>query len=818
MSFRFILVCTIIFKMQKIVEKGLKIDLHIHSSASKAKDGALVCDGTTDNLHELIERLVSNEVDVFSITDHDCFSQPIYQAAKKFEIEGKVKKVLPGVEFSVGMVDDDKKEKLIHVIAIFDDSSDSGIDRLAKALPVDAIPYDDVTNERFSSEGLCNVLDKIGLNAVLIAHQKNSENSAHPQAQDLSSLGQDRFRELINIEYFDSLEYKSEKRAIYHTLFKKEWNEEDYERVRFITGSDCHQWSAYPKRSSDSTDSDMQYTYIKSLPTFKGLVMAITDDSRIGKSANFYSSIKKFQKSIDLEIDGKDVSIPLSPGVNAIIGDNSIGKSMILHAMTNYCNLDNTHNIPDTRKKDYEKCLSENHMKVKTLIDSEDFSFDSQGDIRFHFENKNFATTFLHGKGPEPTPSTEYVNFINNNLEGFYTSLQTKFEFDDILAKLQSLTICEAPSNYQICSASKCQQNYIDGYKTKNLKRIISSFKTLVDTTGTLITLLTDESDKKALSDYLVSLKSLQTKYTDRQSKEERLTNILVAINAGIDGYNALEDGLQTTAEKDYQSFQDTEGKLISDIARLCLLKSNIGKYDFSIETPYPISFSHNDYGDISLTARFVCKITQIDNNYLHSLIMSVLQKGSDFPDTSVIKEKELTDKIKDANQENGKSGLALLKAKVTKQIQADFQTEEQICKNGSDCTQDYSSGFNASEYFHILSSDDNGKIYIVDQPEDDVSQPGIAHEVVPDLRRMRKKHQIILVTHNPQFVMNLDADNVIFLSKKDQHFLIQSGALEYEDKDYDILKIIEDNLDGGEESIKKRWKRYDKNNQNSSR
>jgi hypothetical protein len=114
--------------------------------------------------------------------------------------------------------------------------------------------------------------------------------------------------------------------------------------------------------------------------------------------------------------------------------------------------------FPIPEKKITRSVFLKNHMKVKTLIDSEDFSFDSQGDIRFHFENKNFATTFLHGKGPEPTPSTEYVNFINNNLEGFYTSLQTKFEFDDILAKLQSLTICEAPSNYQICSASKCQQ------------------------------------------------------------------------------------------------------------------------------------------------------------------------------------------------------------------------------------------------------------------------------------------------------------------------------------------------------------------------
>ena len=80
----------------------------------------------------------------------------------------------------------------------------------------------------------------------------------------------------------------------------------------------------------------------------------------------------------------------------------------------------------------------------------------------------------------------------------------------------------------------------------------------------------------------------------------------------------------------------------------------------------------------------------------------------------------------------------------------------------------------------------------------------------------MSKTRQIVLVTHNPQFVVNLDADNVIVLTRDEKKQLkISSGALEYEDSATNIIQSVADTLDGGIESIRKRWKRYAKNNNN---
>ena len=130
------------------------------------------------------------------------------------------------------------------------------------------------------------------------------------------------------------------------------------------------------------------------------------------------------------------------------------------------------------------------------------------------------------------------------------------------------------------------------------------------------------------------------------------------------------------------------------------------------------------------------------------------------------------------------------------------------------DVTKELSSGFNSKIYFDLISNQtDDNRIYIIDQPEDDVSQPSIKKNILGDFYDMSKNRQVIIITHNPQFIVNLDVDNVIFIGKdENDKIYIQNGALEYYDKDYDILRIVADNIEGGIDSINERWKRYDKN------
>ena len=208
----------------------------------------------------------------------------------------------------------------------------------------------------------------------------------------------------------------------------------------------------------------------------------------------------------------------------------------------------------------------------------------------------------------------------------------------------------------------------------------------------------------------------------------------------------------------------------------------------------------------------FVSKIDveKIDVQYLDGLIEKVLKKGKK------ISIRDLTeDKLKNIINRfpmEIEEALEGLKLKVNTRLEEDFEIKQLITENGKDVFQKLSDGFDARMYFRLLSGEEKNKgIYIVDQPEDHISPRAIKGEVIEQFRRMSRKRQIIMVTHNPQFIVNLDVDNVIFLHQENKEFMVDSGALEYECDSYDILSLVAENIDGGLDTIKKRMKRYDK-------
>ena len=114
--------------------------------------------------------------------------------------------------------------------------------------------------------------------------------------------------------------------------------------------------------------------------------------------------------------------------------------------------------------------------------------------------------------------------------------------------------------------------------------------------------------------------------------------------------------------------------------------------------------------------------------------------------------------------------------------------------------------------YYKFLLQEKESDFYVIaiDQPEDDINPKRIKQFLLQFLDYIRDKKQVLIVTHNPMLVVNLDVDNVIYLNKENDLIDIKYGALEYE-KDYSILDLIRDNLDGGYDAIEGRLKKYDK-------
>lgn len=93
----------------------------------------------------------------------------------------------------------------------------------------------------------------------------------------------------------------------------------------------------------------------------------------------------------------------------------------------------------------------------------------------------------------------------------------------------------------------------------------------------------------------------------------------------------------------------------------------------------------------------------------------------------------------------------------------------------------------------------------ILDQPEDDLDNHLIYDLIVRQIRENKLRRQLIIITHNPNVVVNGDAELVHVMEfGRGQCYVQQSGALQETELRNEVCKVME----GGYEAFSRRWKR----------
>lgn len=792
--------------IEKIIETGNKVDFHIHSIASKHKESDDCVDlSTLDNIDLLIEKLNQREINMCSISDHDNFDFNIYNRLKQEENKGSIKKVFPAVEFSVTY-----DKKVLHIITIFDDKDEGKIKKIQNEIfdTKNNKPfYDDVELNSFSENKYLNILKNIDLNVVMIAHQKETLSSKETRNHDVMTLGKEKFDELVFLDYFESFEFKRKRNEIFNKNYIEK-NKEKYKdtTLRFVTGSDCHDWSKYPKENDD-----FSFTYLKCLPTFRGLTMAVTNTKRINYVNNFYSTTDKYLDSINIEIDNNEYNIKLSKGINVIIGDNSIGKSLLIHKLTNYSYL-NDQKIKDS----YDEYLINNKIRINSSIPESNISkFNGQGSIRKMFENKTFdSDEFLNGFFPAEPLVSKYIEIYKSEIENYISILKNKEEKSNAFNKITNFDICVIEATSKSLNFKNVTQATITSInsKIKKIGKIVEYFESI----NSLLDKIQendffDKEDEKYINDSINSNIKLISKYNNKI--KQNLFEIS-KINIINDEFTSKDKELKKTKTDETEkiaNYESNKDSFTENIVNYYYKNRNKVKYEPNIKEE-KVPTTSNKVGKYRFVAK--TKTKEVSNANLLTLINNVL--GKSVKDINSIDSSTIPDRFSNRNKETSyKEKLINLKNELDKEIDNCFLIDKAINDaSDKDVTKKLSSGFNSKIYFDLISNQtDDNRIYIIDQPEDDVSQPSIKKNILGDFYDMSKNRQVIIITHNPQFIVNLDVDNVIFIGKdENDKIYIQNGALEYCDKDYDILKIVADNIEGGIDSINERWKRYDKN------
>ena len=409
-----------------MLNEDIKIDLHIHSYASKYKeDEQIVAESTKDNLDVLISKLEENEIGLCAITDHNRFDYDLYDALRKKinETESVLKCNLPGVEFDV-MIDANKPR--CHIVTIFDDSDDEKLRNLERKI----FDVKELNNpeESYTLKNFEDILKNIGLKTILIVHQKQSLDNHNGRTASLSDSTDDPYK-IIQAGFIDALEYNSPR---VEGIVKASLRSVDKIRgTALFTGSDCHTWSCYPCHDASCNNSDITFTKLRCLPTFKGLLMAVTSfETRANRRPN---QNKRFIKSIKI----KDEEYELSKGINAIIGDNGSGKSMLLECMKNnekmnsyYRNLLESNNIKISNIGE-----NPNGMSIKIIPQGSIIEKVKEGEL-FKDSEKNYYKD-INTKEDFAVAIRKYFddlcNYVKNEINKNNTLLDLESEFLEIV-------------------------------------------------------------------------------------------------------------------------------------------------------------------------------------------------------------------------------------------------------------------------------------------------------------------------------------------------------------------------------------------------
>lgn len=780
------------------IDNYAKVDFHIHSYASKTKEGDV--EKTKENIFENIDvlftRMNNSKVNMFSFTDHNTFDFSLY--SKTINLIGSnnnkythIKKILPGVEFDLDFDDEDKR---VHAICIFNDDDMeklSVIDDIIK-YKVGERKYNEV---KFSEEELNYILQKIQLDFVLIVHQKSDilNDKIHGD-NDFSNLKEKVKERLIYCDYFTLYESNQH---LFRFRFEELKKRMSYSS-NFVTGSDCHTWKDYPDLTEPGCNFD--FTYIKTDFSFVGLKIAVTGNGERRILKNLPISNEIICESIKYSINGENKEIPLSNGINAIIGGNTSGKSLMLARV--FGELDPNKNGADFLKKwrlsfDIPK-IEENRIE-----------YTKQGDVRRIFEEDGSGLVSKFRELFFSIDYTEFFNKIDIYSSAILERAKRNSRFKELLKKLDciiSIPNYDDVTYYPLVTPLPV--------KPKNpTKNIVIRFERVIQTLEELFELVDqdDKSDLRAVKDLLLASRE---KYDARNDYELMMLDVYNAfISAKNDYLKYIQEKSITVTEIELMQYDKVVSDYLDDLSEMIELKLNDKTDINSILEVFIIEPISNEQGDLCYITS--PKESQYSIAVIEKILMSAFKQNSQFnfrEDVNGLDIDYFIEYLKRNSSERIDKLNYYQKYKTLIEVELRknyfFDTFKVLDKD-EPIHETKSPGNNAIYYIKTKSEMMNNKLVIFDQPEDDVAPEKIRTDLIKSLSKMAVSNQVIIVTHNPQLVVNLDVDNVICMDDSKDDFKIHHGPL-YQKTESNILKIIAEKLDGGKNALKERWRRYE--------
>ena len=783
----------------EMLNNDIRVDLHIHSKASEYKEGLdstgnnIVAESDINHLDVLFEKLSASEnsINMISITDHNRFDPDLYEAINKRIANsngGTVEALLAGVEFDV-LFQEDKPHA--HVITIFDvgdwSKDPDGCRKNYKKIQ-DGIDGDKLTgaNDKYNLDHFESILKNIGLDVILIAHQHQGLTSQNVKKRTLSSATDDAI-DYVKFGYIDALEYT--KSRVQGIILSDLVNLDV--KASTIVGSGCHTWKTYPKHDRDDTrQRDSYYSTIRALPTFKGLLMALTSPT-----TRFQQPVRVMKAAYIDHMDINDTRVDLCPGINAIIGENGAGKSSLLSMLTE--------KRPPQHVKNF--LTKRNTIQADKLLNGSRVINIKQGQLEKSYSSDNGM--FESSLYPE-IDNTQFEARVKNWSKKVKERIDSNIESTTVLDKLKSTSFKLNPDLEK--GTFYIQINEPDGF-TGSANPHKAHMDQIKNVRATLISeretnyYLEGTEERRQLDAAIQALDELLKILKQRSERVALQSSVKNIISKQIAAYKKNLEQLQSDKDTQTANYRTQKNAVSSAVlgAIRDLLKTKTDVLEFT-SMPDGLGVDSSDKGGF----KFYTSAEYSDSTSLSSDFLKSMNNGYKTLDKvlAIDSTDEAEGAVPSHSQGNWKSRWDYL---VTKFIENQEKTKHYIM-NASDTKVGSTLGEQSLTFYEYSSlRSDNIDVFVVDQPEDHISNARISRKLTTFFNRMRNEKQIILVTHSPLLVVNQDADNVIVLNEdKDTNKLkVQCGCLESEG----ILDQVAEKMEGGTEAVRKRLRVYGK-------
>jgi predicted ATPase len=487
------------------------------------------------------------------------------------------------------------------------------------------------------------------------------------------------------------------------------------------------------------------------------------------------------------------VEVDLSPGINAIIGENGAGKSSLLEMMMTGGKQSQSH---------VKKLQQDNRIDMpKTLSGGDNVLYVRQNDLERRYWNK--GGMFEESQYPQVDNSA-----FERKMRAWSASVKGA-----VKRHIQSKTLADrlATTSYVIKPQLEAGTYYPHIAKSEGFERVENPHKARLENINNALDILNsemgsgyykDDSQEKAdLQTAISALCRISEVISSRSQRATKISEARNAVSLAISKYNSSIQPLQTAKDREKTDYQRKKSAVLDAVVEearnACKPPVNI----VPISLPAGAGTSENP----SRGFKFVSTAAYSDNSEIAETFLAE-NMNVRFQTLEDVLKIQSTQEIEAAIPRRRQGDWEARWDSMVENFISDEEKMSRFIKGNSDRRVGNTLGEQSLTYYEYCSYQGSGiDVFVIDQPEDHISNARISKRLIGFFNRMRRAKQVILVTHSPLLVVNQDVDNVVCLKTEAGKMSVKSGCLEYGD----ILQEISQQMDGGTEAIKRRLRVY---------